>query len=596
MSAISSDHLSVLKEILQERYVPHLPELLPRQGASEQENSAKQISRAFSAFVIQKQCESPLEDAASAVVDNYNDNGIDAIYFSESEKTLYIIQSKLHASHQFSEGDAIKFCNGLNLLLKQQYDRFNKNVLDREDEIRRYLDECTSIKLIIAYTGDGIAKHAEDKLSDFVNDDRLVDNRVSKEIIYLTGRTVSHYLLEESRNPQVDVELKIEKPQEIKSARKMVHGIISVSDLVNLHKIYGKSLYEKNIRYYLGSKKSEVNSAIKKTLETDPQNFIYLNNGITALCDSLESGSAYSRKSTHKAKAFSIVNGAQTISSASEYCAQHEDADISEAKVTFTLIHAPHSGAFHKEITKARNFQNRVKTESFISLDEKQESIRQNLALHNIKYQYRPEDISQSKKDDIININHLIKSLGSLLTDPRHAIWLKTDIAKYKDVESIEYKSIFKDHGNHKIINSCQAFSAIDSLVKEYSSLANGIEKLVYQHSLFVMSFIMMKRLQNRIYENQLISTNNFKTTISTCLDQLRDQTISLYRSKEIEDIGVQKFFQSQTICIPFLTELMAINYGLAEEASRIPSSSLDEHEYPEAQRINFLCSRRPQI
>ena len=57
-----------------------------------------------------------------------------------------------------------------------------------------------------------------------------------------------------------------------------------VTDLVDLHEKYGKALYEKNIRTFLGHK-TEVNSAIQKTLADQPESFLYLNNGVTALCE-----------------------------------------------------------------------------------------------------------------------------------------------------------------------------------------------------------------------------------------------------------------------------------------------------------------------
>ena len=52
-----------------------------------------------------------------------------------------------------------------------------------------------------------------------------------------------------------------------------------------LHEQHGKALYERNIRYFLGSSKSDVNKAIKSTPSDRPEEFFYLNNGVTAVCE-----------------------------------------------------------------------------------------------------------------------------------------------------------------------------------------------------------------------------------------------------------------------------------------------------------------------
>ncbi len=76
--------LEALKKLLKDRFVSHLLPLLGDGNPADREN--KQISRAFSAFALQKLFDLDTMTAAKAVVDDYNDKGIDAIYYHEDEK------------------------------------------------------------------------------------------------------------------------------------------------------------------------------------------------------------------------------------------------------------------------------------------------------------------------------------------------------------------------------------------------------------------------------------------------------------------------------------------------------------------------------
>src|SRR5690625_7491419 len=80
--------------------------------------------------------------AAKAVVDDYNDKGIDAIYYHDDEKTLYLVQSKLKASEQFQLDEAQSFLSGIGLLIDKNFEQFNQNVQNIQQQIEDALDEC----------------------------------------------------------------------------------------------------------------------------------------------------------------------------------------------------------------------------------------------------------------------------------------------------------------------------------------------------------------------------------------------------------------------------------------------------------------------
>ena len=104
MAALEPHYMAILKKILAERFVPSLPPLLDAtKPAADQQ--AKQLSRAFSAFALHKLLDITPTEAAAAVVDDFNDKGIDAIYYHAPNETLYLLQTKLKESEQFNQKD-----------------------------------------------------------------------------------------------------------------------------------------------------------------------------------------------------------------------------------------------------------------------------------------------------------------------------------------------------------------------------------------------------------------------------------------------------------------------------------------------------------
>lgn len=81
---------------------------------------------------------------------------------------------------------------------------------------------------------------------------------------------------------------------------------IRAASLRHLWKTSGaRGLLAQNLRYYV--KMPRVDSAMFRTMELEPTNFWYLNNGLTVVCDSFEI-----EGKTLKLRNFSIVNGGQT--------------------------------------------------------------------------------------------------------------------------------------------------------------------------------------------------------------------------------------------------------------------------------------------
>ena len=224
-------------------------------------------------------------------------------------------------------------------------------------------------------------------------------------------------------------------------------GQAKLIDLTALFSKHGNTLLEQNIRYYLGHNASDVNRAILNTLRDRPDQFFYLNNGITAVAHDIHPKSnkrAGGKK--FKAMGLSIINGAQTLASATHFVAANPDADITRARVLLTLIRVPAEDMFGKDVTKARNHQNPVALANFAALDPVQERLRREVAFHKIEYHYRPESRKTNASPNVISIEDASVALALFAASPDFPVIIKREPSRLLDVDGSEYKKLFNEH------------------------------------------------------------------------------------------------------------------------------------------------------
>lgn len=596
MAALEPQYLAILKQVLAARFVPFLPPLLGNANPTDQ--AAKQLSRAFSAFVLHKLLDITPQAAAASVVDDFNDKGIDAIHYHAPSETLYLLQTKLKESEQFKQEDALPFCEGIRLLLKQDFAAFNGNVQNRKADIEGALDACSHIKLVVPYTGDGVSQTARDALQALLDDEDIDEERLVKQVEYYTATEIAHDLLAEQAYQPVHTDVALQKHAKVESPRATYYGVARLADLVSLHQTHGKALYERNIRYFLGSSKSDVNKAIKTTLHDSPADFFYLNNGVTAVCDLIEPKANKNGVKKFKVRGLSTINGAQTVASAAEFVRQHPGKSIDDAKVMLTLIKASADGQFGKSVTKARNHQNPVQTANFASLDENQERLRQEIAHFGFDYHYRPEALATGPK--AITLDEALRAMASQQNDPRYAVWLKSEPVRLANPDSTEYQALFTAAlPGVTLVNAVLCHRAIRALVVDYEQKApaRSQERLIYRHGVHVITAVMMKRLRSRIGTAAVIDPAAIPALISQPLDQLRQQAFDLGQQRLILE-GPLAYFRNQGNVAAFLADLMETHFSLSADPAIAPLRNIQNaaDEYPRKRLIDYLSSRAPQL
>lgn len=361
-------------------------------NASEKERNF--LSRAIAAFVLHKEANLSVDDACKMVVDGGSDGGIDALYYNQLNSTLYLVQSKyFHAGVGIPEqGDVAKFASGVRALLKGDFNPFAKNVSfqRRKSEIESFLkDSDLKIVVLLAYSGLNMLEDDQKReLDALVGMYSAEDASLSCKTINLVS--LHDFLTAQDEHQGVDhVKVTFHVPGWMKRPHEMIYGKVALKDIKALHQQYGDALISGNIRAFQGA--TEVNQAIAETLATQPENFLYLNNGITAYCGRMEMIPA--AKLNHEIKEvtahrFSIVNGAQTVGVISGA----DNALLENGYVFMRLVSLDQmedDQEFAKLITTTTNFQNQVQQRDLASVEPEQRAIAETLKLAGVRYDYK---------------------------------------------------------------------------------------------------------------------------------------------------------------------------------------------------------------
>jgi hypothetical protein len=371
---------------------------------------------------------------------------------------------------------------------------------------------------------------------------------------------------------------------------------MKLEDLVELHQKHDKALYAKNIRTFLGHK-TPVNSSIQETLATRPKDFVYLNNGVTALCEILEPKGIIGKAKRLKVRGFSVINGAQTIASSAKFVADNQACDISAARVSFTLIKAQSDGDFGKAVTRARNHQNQVSLSNFAALDDEQERLRREVAHLGFHYAYKAEGPDTQSDPFRIGIDEATQSLAMLQADPRYVVWLKKEPARLLDTESDQYKALFTIAVTaFQLINSVVVNRYVQDRLQDEARNAIGFARLVYKHGNYAVAWVIAKRLKSVINAPAVIDGIKLKAALSLPFDELRETHLNMTSAAAVLK-GPLALSRNQTDTIPLLEKIMLENFGLSSDP--VVTFKRQQHKagelYPEA-LFDYMVSKAPQI
>ena len=591
---IRPEQFAILKRHLETLYVPHLPPLIQPKGPVD--DLKKNIDRAFAAFAVDHLCRANPKRAAQSVIDDFDDYGIDAIYYDLRTKTLYLVQAKLKETSAFTQPEALAFVQGVRKLLNDDFSGFNSNVVKREAQIRLALNHCSRIELVVAHTGVGILVHAGKALGELLADKAGGDSRLQDQVLdFDAARTVRSLHSVNAVEP-VNCRIRLDNYGQAEHPKVAFYGGVALSALADLHLKHGKALYQKNIRTWLGHD-TPVNVAIRQTLADNPARFQYLNNGVTALCETIEpKGGKGTEYREFELTGFSIINGAQTVASSANYVVEHADADISEARVMITLIKADAESEFGKDVTRARNYQNDVKAIAFAALDEEQERIRRELDHLEIEYVYRVGEEPSGAHANRILVAEALQALAMLELDPRYPVWMKRSLVEFQKADGEPYGQIFSQSlSSIKLANAVRVYRQLRRQIAASIRGSAYDERRTYKHGEYILGFVLAKRFREAIDGVELIDLAKLAAAVSAPYDELRQSLWDIVQATMPP--GPLSLSKNQDSVQQIIRQLMTQHYQLTGDAALGPlrAKSTLGQPYP-LDLFKYLDAKAPQI
>lgn len=536
-------------EVLQQDYFPMIPQL--QQNWTAQQHEKNRLSRSLAAFAIANLANVTPTQAAHSIINGENDNGIDAVYFDRIKNLLWLVQAKGGKAPDM--GDNKKFCDGIRDLVHRRFQKFNEGFSRLQQDVEDALDANT-LKIVGCniYLDGSLGSHVVDDLNQLKEELNQFAERfewrnlnISQTYTWLTAKQVI---------APVDVSLTQENWHCLDQPRKAFYGLVKASELASLYQHHDKSLFEKNIRYYLGTE--DVNSAIADTVANQPAELFYLNNGLTITCSSIVLPSGHNQKSTRfTLQEFSVVNGAQTVGAiASAYSI---NGSISpDAKLLVTIIEVGTAAdSIGLEITKARNTQNTVRDVYFAALDPNQERLRQECMISNIVYQYRPSADSQ----DAITIEQAAIALACFSGETEIVVAAKREISQlYK--REYHYSTLFSEQlSGIMLCRYVRIFQYLDQIfTNSQKAETENRRKKFYQHGRFFILDILSRRYKPLINKPEVDLSQDDKTELSRITLELAELIYTLAESQfASSDKGYLAIFRSLTDVSPLTSMVM---------------------------------------
>lgn len=387
-------HVAQIKRRLKDTTYPHIDVSdLSKHGPDFVEQA--RLTRALAAFVLTKVAGLSAEDAVACVTDGPDDNGVDAIAFVDSESPrLYLIQSKWTDAGNGGGAtldEMMKFQKGLADLVTMNWERFNGKVAARVAELdNALLNTDLRIEVIFVTMGTpqvapAVAGHMDDYIAT------LNDPTEVALFTYLNQGAVYKLLVDDTLSAQIDLTVELSDWGRLEGPPDAVYGHVGGAEVAGWLRDHGPHLFDRNVRLVLSS--SEVNASVLETIEESPERFWYFNNGVTALCESIDkapAGGTERRQGTFELKAVSIVNGAQTVGTLARAlrAGKQQELDAVRVMVRFiSLESAPED--FGKRVTRATNTQNVIGGRDFVGLDPEQTRLRDDFSVDGLTYAIR---------------------------------------------------------------------------------------------------------------------------------------------------------------------------------------------------------------
>lgn len=524
---MSSLQVMQINKHLEENYHQHI-DVLDIQK-SEREKIKALNSRSLAALAINMMTEASNIDACHAITDGFNDQGIDAIYFSDKENILLLVQAKHHQSGDGSieVGELNKFLNGVSRLIQGRFNEFNAKISGRQKELLSILmNSQNRFNLIVIHSGkDEISSHCKAEIDDFLEN----NNEIGEKFYFshINIKDIYKFISNGAAKKPIDEDVVVHNWSHLSGPIKSVYGQVAGSDLAHLFTKHGQFLFSPNIRFYLGN--TDVNEGITATVQESPDLFWYFNNGITILCDKIEKkaiGGDTRDSGYFECKNLKVVNGAQTVGTLNSMIAKNSN-NLNKVRVWARIIEVPESQQdLAMKVTRTNNTQNRIEKRDFVSLDPQQKRIADELRLENIQYLYKSGETA-SGRESYFDLTDATVSRACSNADVQYAVQAKREISKlWDDINSAPYTILFnKSVQGPNLYKEIVVLKKVDELLTGIKQEYSSKQQLLLTHGNRVILHFVYAKLDKKIYSDDfdVNEVNLFFDSLVSIIEEIID-------------------------------------------------------------------------
>ncbi|WP_198539471.1 AIPR family protein [Streptomyces graminilatus] len=402
------------------------------------------LSRAVAALAITMETEKTDEEAARAITDGSGDEGIDAVAVEGRE--IIVVQSKWNdkGNAGFKQPDVAAVVDGLRYLFNRDFERLGPKVAPHVADLTRALAaQRPRVTLVLALvTRDPLHHNIRERLEQQIGALHPRDpDLVSLEIIDLPAM----YRAILGARRRVDLDIELCSPGKADKPFPLYYGTVPATTVADWYAgENGDVLTARNVRDALSD--SEVNSTIRDSLIRTPEHFLYLNSGITLVCDQagpkgVDPPDRWAPIGLHLEGA-SVINGAQTGDAVRAVMESHPDC-AARAQVMIRVISLQECpDDFGDRITIAANTQNPIEARDLRSVEPEQTDLREDFQLAlDLTYSVKRGEI-EPERNEGCTMETAALALAAVHRDPVFAAEAKRNPASLW--EQTNYREIFR--------------------------------------------------------------------------------------------------------------------------------------------------------
>lgn len=490
-------------------------------------------TRALAAYALVMTSGLEVTQACTHITDGYHDMGIDAIYLDESQKVLFVIQSKWRSdgSGAIDQDEMLEFAQGIQRILEEDLAGANAKIIAKSVDIDTALTQMGyQIHAIFIHTGNQRANdYILRPISQLMG---RTNDEISTILIFneFNFKDVFTFLANGQEQSDINIDdVILSNWGKLDSPFVSYYGTVSAATVGEWYKNYGNALFAKNIRFYKGS--TDVNEGMKKVLMQEPDKFYYYNNGIKLLCKAIKRKAKDSTTNTtglFALEGVSLVNGAQTTGTIGSVFLENPE-QVSKAMVMIQIIDLSNVDAeTSTQITRLSNTQNRIENKDFAALDPQQERLRMELMFAHYLYLYKSGD-KITNVDKQISFDEAILALACLNEDISYAVIAKSNVgALSEDITKAPYKALMNPSTNsYVLLNSVLYMREVERyLQNKKEHVSNNRERLVCIHAnRFILHFVLRDKSQDDSFGTSVVDKDGIRNGIVSLMDTLVERT-----------------------------------------------------------------------